>query len=261
MQIHGNSAAYELNPLKRVLGTLFQQPANSAGQNSPTDASSSTSAASPLPLPAPGQQFASATLASLLGVQQQAQTPTAADIANQVIGKVDTDGDGQLSASEITTALNAGGDNRASDAVTAAISKLDSNGDGQLSADELTAAIQQRMTQVQGHHHHHHGGHGGPSGADLASKIIGAGDTDGDGSLSQNELSGELGQAGVTMSSDDLATAFKKLDGNGDGLLSGAELAAAIDALRGGSPTPATADSSTTPTVAATDPNTTPTPA
>jgi Ca2+-binding EF-hand superfamily protein len=221
-----------MGAVERALGMFFHPRTNSAGQNSPD---ASQSGAMPLPAPGAGQQVASDTLASLLGVQQQVQPPTAADIANNLIGQVDTDGDGQLSAGEMTAALNQGGNNVSSDAVSAAVAKVDTNGDGKLSADELTAAVQQQLTQLQEHHHHrHHGGGAGVSSADLGAKIIGAGDANGDGALSQDELANELGKAGVSMSSSDLTAAFKKLDSNGDGALSGAELAAAIDAFRGG---------------------------
>ena len=62
---------------------------------------------------------------------------SSADLASQVIGKADTNGDGALSADEIQTALGS----NASDSLTAAIGKLDTNADGQLSATELSAAI------------------------------------------------------------------------------------------------------------------------
>lgn len=47
----------------------------------------------------------------------------------------------------------------ASDAVASAFAKLDTNGDGQLSSSELAAAItnlNQEASSLSGHHHHHH---------------------------------------------------------------------------------------------------------
>jgi Ca2+-binding EF-hand superfamily protein len=252
MHIFASSSAYGSNPLQQVLGMLYQQPSSSTGQNSP-GAAPADAATPPTPPtlspPSPGRQFASETLAALLGVQQQqqSQAPSASDIAGKVISQADGNGDGQLSQSEIAQALGVSGS--ANDGLTQAFSKLDANGDGKLSADELTSAIQQQLAGVGGRHHHH-GGHKGVSSQDLASKIIGAGDTDGDGSLSQSELQNQLGKGGVSMSSSDFAAAFGKLDTNGDGTLSGAELAAAIDALRnkasGASSTTTAANTATT---------------
>ncbi|MDB5496813.1 MAG: hypothetical protein JWP28_844 [Phenylobacterium sp.] len=59
------------------------------------------------------------------------------DVASQMLGAVDANGDGQLSASEIQTALGSS----SSDSLTSAMSALDTNGDGQLSATELSTAI------------------------------------------------------------------------------------------------------------------------
>jgi Ca2+-binding EF-hand superfamily protein len=244
-----------MGPLTRALGVLFQPAAGSTGQNPPTatsDSQQTSPASTTTPSPGPGQQFASETLAALLGVQQQqSQHPTAATIADQLMSQADTDGDGQLSSSEIAAALGADGNNVSSDALTAAISKLDTDGDGKLSASELTSALQQQSPQLEAHHHHHHHG-GGASSGDLALKIIGRGDADGDGGLSQSELSTELSHFGINMSDSDLATAFNKLDTSGDGVLSSTELAAAIQALRSGAATATT--TSTTPGGSTADP-------
>jgi Ca2+-binding EF-hand superfamily protein len=246
MHISASSIAYGLGPLQHVLGSLFQQPSSSAGQNSPSTAPAGADASASPPSPSsPGRQFASQTLAALLGVQQQA--PSASDLASSLIGQADSDGDGELSQSELAKALGLGGHSTSNEAMKTAVAKLDSDGDGKLSASELTAALQQRPSQFGGHHHHH-----GVSSAGLASRIIGAADSDGDGSLSQAELSSELGKAGLSMSSADFSSAFGKLDSNGDGALSGAELAAAIDALRGKT-------TSTTTTATAGDTTTSPT--
>jgi Ca2+-binding EF-hand superfamily protein len=231
---------------------LYQQPSSSTGQNSPSaaPANAETPPAPPsLAPPSPGRQFASATLAALLGVQQQSQSPDASDIAGKIIGQADSDGDGALSQSEIAQALGTDG----STDLSQAMSKLDLDGDGKLSAGELTDAIQKRLAAGEGHHRHH--GHKQVSSEDLAANIIGSGDADSDGSLSQAELQTELGKTGAAMSSSDFAAAFGKLDSNGDGALSGAELAAAIDALRGKSGVTATTtagDAATTPPAATT---------
>jgi hypothetical protein len=131
---------------------LLQQASATTGQTQPTDP---TDAGPPpaggMPPSGPGNQFASDTLSGLLSVQQQ-EPPSAADLAQQLMSQVDTNGDGELSADEIQQAL--GGDT--SSDLTSAIAKLDTNGDGQISTDELTSALQSARTSSH-HHHHHHG--------------------------------------------------------------------------------------------------------
>lgn len=71
-----------------------------------------------------------------------------------------------------------------------------------------------------------------PTSAEIAQKVIGAADGDGDGSLSLDEVEKALGQD-TTSGSDALSQAFGKLDTDGDGKLSAAELASAIDTRAG----------------------------
>ncbi|MDB5445575.1 MAG: calcium-binding protein [Phenylobacterium sp.] len=256
MQAIGNSSLLGAGQTQRLLGMLLQQQTKSTGQTSPLGADDAAAPAAPAsltPAQGPGQQFASATLASLLSLQQQqpAQPPSAGDLASALIGQADTNGDGALSADEITSVLaQNGGAAPGSDAVTSAIGKLDSNGDGKLSASELTAGLD-TLRKAHGHHHH---SQQAASSTDLASKLLGKADTNGDGGLSADEISAQLTAKGASVSSQDLTAAIGKLDTNGDGTLSGAELTAAIDAFRkahdgSGSPTTAAAantDSATT---------------
>jgi Ca2+-binding EF-hand superfamily protein len=71
--------------------------------------------------------------------------PSSTDLASEVLGAVDGNGDGQLSASEIQTALGSS----SSGSLTSAIGTLDTNGDGQLSASELSTAIDAFRTAHQ----------------------------------------------------------------------------------------------------------------
>lgn len=68
-----------------------------------------------------------------------------------------------------------------------------------------------------------------PSASDIAQKVISAVDSDGDGSLSLDEVEKALGQD-TTSGSGALSQAFGQLDTNGDGKLSQDELASAISA-------------------------------
>jgi Ca2+-binding EF-hand superfamily protein len=239
MQISSTSTAYGGSEAQRLLSMLLPQQGQSgtgAGQELPGAADS----ANPPPTPpqptgsgSSAAQFASATLASLLTTQQG--PPSSTDIANKVIGAVDTDGDGQLSLDEIEKAL--GSDTTSgTDAASQAFAKLDANGDGKISADELSSALDAKKATdasstggAGGVHHHRHAHHA--SSADLAQQIFGQADANGDGALSADEISSALGQdaAGATTG---LTQQIAKLDTNGDGSLSTAELTAAIDAFR-----------------------------
>jgi len=94
-------------------------------------------------------QFSADTMSALLSMQSQQGGP-AAGIAQDVIAKFDTDGDGQVSQSEFENAIGSSADQSGVDAL---FNKLDSNGDGSVSADELQSAMQK--AHGGGHHHHH----------------------------------------------------------------------------------------------------------
>lgn len=133
-------------------------------------------------------------------------------LAEELMSKADTDGDGSLSLSELD-------DN--SDLMTAG----DTDGDGQLSESELVSLMNKMAPQ---------GPPPGMTGADgssdssdgtqpsedemvakMASDMISSKDSDGDGSLSASEL-------GVD------SDTFSKLDTNGDGVVSSDELSTGL---------------------------------
>jgi Ca2+-binding EF-hand superfamily protein len=67
--------------------------------------------------------------------------PSSSDLAAQVLGGMDADGDGSLSVTELEQSLGVTEGSSAADVLTSAIGKLDANGDGSLSSSELTAGI------------------------------------------------------------------------------------------------------------------------
>jgi Ca2+-binding EF-hand superfamily protein len=71
-----------------------------------------------------------------------------------------------------------------------------------------------------------------PSSSNVASKVIGAADANGDGSLSLNEVEQALG-ADTTTGASALGQAFSSVDSNGDGQISAGELTTALDAQKG----------------------------
>ncbi len=234
MQISSTSMTYGSSEAQRLLAMLLQSQGPPAGQDVPSGATAAPAdSGSSTPTPptnAPSAaQFAQDTLASLLTTQQTQGPPSSAEIASQVIGAVDTDGDGSLSLDEIEKAL---GQDTASgtDGLSQAFGQLDANGDGKLSQDELATAIDNQKASAPQHHHHHHHHAGGAqaSGGDLASSLLGQADTNGDGALSADEIASALG----TSSSDSLTQAIASLDKDGDGKLDSSELASAFDAFR-----------------------------
>jgi Ca2+-binding EF-hand superfamily protein len=222
VHISSHSTTSGVSEAQRLLSALLNG-ASGARQKGTTavpgdDPPETANAPPPGPPPSgSAQQFALGTLKSLISAQEG--PPSSADLAGQIVKAADTDGDGNLTADEIAKALGT----TSSDQLTAAVGKLDTDGDGKLSAGELTAALDSRKA----HHARHHGL--AQSSESLASQLIKTADSDGDGSVSQDEVKSLLGDAA---GGDGFATAFGKLDGDSDGKLSASELASAIDAFR-----------------------------
>jgi Ca2+-binding EF-hand superfamily protein len=215
---------------------LLQPQAPPAGQDLPGAAAASTptTTATPPTSSPNAAQFATNTLASLLSAQEA--PPSSADVAGKIIGVADANGDGSLSLDEVEKALGADTTSGA-DALGKAFASIDTDGDGQISASELTTALdaQKGAQGAQGPHrgHHAHHAHGSsPSSSDLAVKLLGAADTDGDGALSATEIETALGTSSTPDAASALTAAMGKLDTNGDGKLSATELTAGIDAFR-----------------------------
>jgi hypothetical protein len=144
-----------------------------SGSSSTSTSSSSTTVAASTPTSSSAStQFATDTLSALLQAQG-GQTNTATQIADQVINTLNPGGT-SLSLSQVETALTgSSASSSANTALAAAFSQLDTNGDGQLSASELARGVenlaQDQSTQgASGHHHHHHHG-GAPSSTDASS--------------------------------------------------------------------------------------------
>ena len=135
------------------------------GQNLPTitPAASSTSGslgASPLST-TPSSQFASNILSALLSAQEGPPSPQA--LASQMIGAINPGGNGSLSLAQVEQSLTGSSATTSPEqmSIANAFAKLDTNGDGALSQTELASALQslQQSNPFQalgGHHHHHH---------------------------------------------------------------------------------------------------------
>lgn len=161
----------ELMAMARANAAQADSSAAASSTQSADGAQTLSSWAPPAPGSTPADMFSGQTLGALTSAQEGSggwRQQMDAGLANQMIGQLDSDGDGSLSLSEIenalgTTSTTNGGNSTSStdaqDGLSAAFAAVDANGDGQLSSDELTNALGQMQTQhAHGHGHHHHGG-------------------------------------------------------------------------------------------------------
>ena len=115
--------------------------------------------------------FKDSTMAALIALKgQDAGSSNGTGGAQGLFSKIDTDGDGKITQSELESALGGSGvDPKSADAL---FSKLDRNGDGSVDLGELTSATR------RGHGRHHHqmaaGGAGDTGGADSLLNATGA---------------------------------------------------------------------------------------
>lgn len=226
-QTSGSSAAWMLQRLFQTSEqTSTTTTAESAGrQKLPGNESlKSNSGGASAPM------MSSGTMSAMVSMQMEG--PEASDIASDLIDALDTDGDGEVSAEEISAAFASAGLDDSN--VASALGEIDTDASGALSADELTTAISSDM-EAQGPKGPPPGGPppggppsggGGMSSEETASTILDAFDTDDDSELSMDEILAALGQD--EDSDGGLSTIFASLDGDGDGSINANELSAAI---------------------------------
>jgi Ca2+-binding EF-hand superfamily protein len=149
----------------------------------------------------------------------------------EMFKKVDTDGSGGISQSELDAlAEKISSDTGRTIDTGNAIATYDTDGNGELSSEEMDAFMKSTMQQGVGHM----GMQGGPGG------LFNALDTDGSGGVSQSELEtwaqNMSEETGNTIDTTDAVTTY---DTDGDGELSSTELKSFLDAS--GVPSPETA--------------------
>lgn len=180
------------------MGPIDADGDNDGSGGSQTPAKTAVNAAPPLTGSASGP-FDSTLLNLMINLQEQqgafatsdGSQPPALQLTpreQQLFAKLDTNGDGTISQSELEAAVTAaGGSNATADALFA---KLDGNGDGSISTSEFAAAAPG---------HHHGGGMGGMGGAG------GAGGAGGEGGMAQ-ALSAVAGDTTSTVNNPDGST-------------------------------------------------------
>lgn len=172
-------------------GQLSSDEFLSIGQNMPQPGSSGP----PRPMrggAGGGENFASATMGSLLSLQE--------DRSAEIFSNADADGDGVLTADELATDMAAhappGATGNASSMASDLVSRADADGDGSLSLDEFKAAAPPPPPPPPG------GGGGKVSAANDADAASTSDplDTNGDGKVSMSELLASLQTTDSTQS-------------------------------------------------------------
>src|SRR5258708_29468105 len=173
-----SNAAAPSDPLQ----ALFQ--AITGGQSSDPLVAAATSSGDGSSASSGAPQFSPDVMKALLSVQgNQGKSPGKLE---SLLGKFDTNGDGQISQSEFETAIGPDADKAKVDEL---FNKLDANGDGAISQDELKAALQ----KAHGHHHHHAEGageQGGAGGNDPLQALLSGAAADGTTSQSATNADG-----------------------------------------------------------------------
>jgi Ca2+-binding EF-hand superfamily protein len=151
---------------------------------------------------------------------------------SEFFSSIDSDGDGNVSQTELGSFLQAQGGSE--DDAAKIFSALDSDGNGSVSEDELAQSVERGRPQRAEHRPP-------PSAADLAEKLFSEADTDSNGSLTKTELEEYVKSSGGTAEQAD--ELFATLDTEGTGSVTKDQLIAAaeeLEANRPSRPDPAT---------------------
>jgi Ca2+-binding EF-hand superfamily protein len=224
--------------LSQLTGTQGTSDDESSDFTPSTGAASSSSSASAPNNTLTGSGSASISneiLHLLVQMQQQAGAGTASSSTSaststminplqQLFSSLDTDGDGEISQSEMEGAIEKlGGTQNQADALYA---QLDQNGSSGISEQQLASATMPQRGGGGHHHHHHIGGAGGQ----MADSLMQALDSNDDGSVSQDEFTSFVTANGGT--SADATSDFSALDPSGSGSLTTASLTQAWENLQ-----------------------------
>jgi Ca2+-binding EF-hand superfamily protein len=210
----------------------------SVSANDPSSATSGTTTS-------PTQTLSDEILSLLTQLQQSTQTQgagapsssasistaSASDPLTQLMSAMDSDGDGTVSETEMESYIqNQGGTKDQADGLFTA---LNQGNTGNLTEATLSKDLQQAQATPPpgGHRHHHHM----PSADQVGDDLLGAMDTDGDGSVDQSEFNSFM--AGIGGSSADATSDFAALDPNNTGSVTAADFSAAIKAFENASQT------------------------
>ena len=159
------------------------------------------------------------------GTSSTAST-TSQDPLTKLVSAIDTNGDGSISQGEMESYIESKGGTQAE--ADLLFSSLNQGNTGNLTQTQLASDLQNAGGPQAHHGHHHH--HGAPPSADdVASKLVQAMDTSGDGTVDQSEFENFVTSQGGTTSQAD--SDFAALDTSNSGSVSASQFSSAITAF------------------------------
>jgi Ca2+-binding EF-hand superfamily protein len=157
---------------------------------------------------------------------------SAADPVQQLFSAMDSDGDGEVSQSEMeSTVEKFGGTQAQADSLFNSLSQTSaSTGTASgISESQMQSALSSAQQAHGGGRHHHHHMQGGQA-DQVSNTLLQAMDSDDDGAVSQDELTSFVTANGGTAA--DAASDFAALDTSGSGALTSADFAKAFQSYQ-----------------------------
>lgn len=160
---------------------------------------------------------------------------SATDPVQQLFSAMDSDGDGEVSQSEMEAYIEKqGGTQAQADSLFSALdqSNAASGGSSGISESQMASAVSQSQQAHGAHHHHHHHKSGGTNDQadNVANTLLQAMDSNDDGSVSEDEFSNFIMANGGTAA--DASSDFAALNTSGSNALTSADFAKAFNAYQ-----------------------------
>lgn len=159
---------------------------------------------------------------------------SATDPVQQLFSAMDSDGDGEVSQSEMEAYIEKqGGTQAQADSLFSALdqSNAASGGSSGISESQMASAVSQSQQAHGAHHRHHHKSGGTNDQADnVANTLLQAMDSNDDGSVSEDEFSNFITANGGTAA--DASSDFAALNTSGSNALTSADFAKAFNAYQ-----------------------------
>lgn len=179
-----------------------------------------------------GNGSAATSSTSISTVSASTSIATANDPLSQLMSAMDTDGDGEISQSEMESYVqtNLGGTASQADSL---FSALNNGSTGNLTQTQLQSDLQNAGPPggpggARGHHHHQRGAP--PSADQVGNDLVTAMDSDGSGGVSQSEF--ESFVTGLGGTTDQADADFSAFDPNGTGSVDATAFTNAVTALQ-----------------------------
>lgn len=171
--------------------------------------------------------------ASASGASASSSQSGASDPLQKLFSAMDSDGDGEVSQSEMESYIEKqGGTQAQADKLFSALDQTNATGNAStgISESQMASAVSQAQ-QAHGSHRHHHKSGGTNDQADnVANTLLQAMDSDDDGSVSEDEFSNFVTSNGGTAA--DASSDFAALNTSGSNALTSADFAKAFNAYQ-----------------------------